>query len=157
MTMANDPSPALGDLLKDAPSNWGKWGSDDEVGSLNYLGQPEVLEAVRAVRSGKTFTLQTPIGNPDGDPVWPGRTGAQRFMVIDKGRYLAGKGVEFPGGLEYADDYMVMFLRGSTEIAWLDDLAADCAEDGQYDFLYTAAPLKIVAGTGAPVNPIAIK
>lgn len=44
-----------------------------------------------------------------------------------------------------------------TEIAWLDDLAADCAADGQYDFLYTAAPLKIVAGTGSPVNPIAIK
>ena len=44
-----------------------------------------------------------------------------------------------------------------TEIAWLDDLAADCAEDGQYTFLYTAAPLKVVNGTGAPVNPIVIK
>jgi len=44
-----------------------------------------------------------------------------------------------------------------TEIAWLDDLAADSAEDRQYDFLYTAAPLKIVNATGAPVNPVAIK
>ena len=44
-----------------------------------------------------------------------------------------------------------------TEIAWLDDLAADCAADKQYTFLYAAAPLKIVNGTGAPVNPIAIK
>jgi kynurenine formamidase len=44
-----------------------------------------------------------------------------------------------------------------TEIAWLDDLADDCAADGQWDFLYTAAPLKVVNGTGAPVNPIAIK
>jgi kynurenine formamidase len=44
-----------------------------------------------------------------------------------------------------------------TEIAWLDDLAAACAEDGRYDFLYAAAPLKVVNGTGAPVNPIAIR
>src|SRR6185437_12858356 len=126
MAVTHDPSPALGDLLKDSPTNWGKWGDDDEVGALNYLGQAEILEAIRTVRSGKSFTLQTPIGNPDGDPVWPGRTGAQRFMVIDKARYLAGKGVEFPGGLEYADDYMVMFLQGSTQYdalghTWYDD------------------------------------
>jgi kynurenine formamidase len=44
-----------------------------------------------------------------------------------------------------------------TEIAWLDDLADACAEDGRWSFLYVAAPLKVVAGTGAPVNPIAIR
>ena len=43
------------------------------------------------------------------------------------------------------------------EIWDLDPLAADCAEDGQYDFLYVAAPLKVVNGTGAPVNPVVIK
>ena len=44
-----------------------------------------------------------------------------------------------------------------TEIAWLDDLAAACAADGRWTFLYTAAPLKVVGGTGAPVNPVAIR
>ena len=44
-----------------------------------------------------------------------------------------------------------------TEIAQLDPLAADCAEDGQWSFLYTAAPLKVVNGSGAPVNPVVIK
>ena len=44
-----------------------------------------------------------------------------------------------------------------TEIAWLDDLADACAADGRWSFLYVAAPLKVVAGTGAPVNPIAIR
>jgi hypothetical protein len=44
-----------------------------------------------------------------------------------------------------------------TEIIALDALAADCDEDKQYTFLYTAAPLKVVRGTGAPVNPIVIK
>jgi kynurenine formamidase len=44
-----------------------------------------------------------------------------------------------------------------TEIVLLEDLAADCAADGQWSFLYTAAPLKIVGGSGAPVNPVVIK
>jgi kynurenine formamidase len=44
-----------------------------------------------------------------------------------------------------------------TEIASLEKLAEDCAADMQYTFLYVAAPLKVVGGTGGPVNPIAIK
>ena len=44
-----------------------------------------------------------------------------------------------------------------TEIAWLEDLATACAADRRWTFLYTAAPLKVVGGTGAPVNPVAIR
>lgn len=58
--------PHVAELLRDAPKNWGKWGADDEVGSLNYLTQAEVLRGVAAVRSGKTFTLQIQMGNPKG-------------------------------------------------------------------------------------------
>jgi len=39
----------------------------------------------------------------------------------------------------------------------LDALAADCASDGVYEFLLTAAPLPITGAVGSPVNPIAIK
>ncbi|WP_104203401.1 cyclase family protein [Billgrantia saliphila] len=44
-----------------------------------------------------------------------------------------------------------------SEIWWLEDLAADSAEDGQYSFLLVAAPLKMAQGSGSPVNPVAIK
>lgn len=44
-----------------------------------------------------------------------------------------------------------------TEICDLDGLAEDCAQDGRWTFMYAAAPLHIVRGTGSPVNPIAIK
>lgn len=44
-----------------------------------------------------------------------------------------------------------------TEIVWLEELAAACAEDGRWSFLYAAAPLKVVGGSGSPVNPIAIR
>jgi kynurenine formamidase len=39
----------------------------------------------------------------------------------------------------------------------LDDLAADCATDGQYDFLLCATPLPLTGAVGAPVAPTAIK
>ena len=44
-----------------------------------------------------------------------------------------------------------------TEICGLEKLAASCAEDGQYTFLYTAAPLKVNRASGSPVNPVVIK
>ena len=62
--------PLVEELLRDSPKNWGKWGPDDEVGSLNYLNQEAVLNAVSAVRQGKVFALQTPMASPKGDPVW---------------------------------------------------------------------------------------
>lgn len=36
-------------------------------------------------------------------------------------------------------------------------LAADCAEDGIYDFLVTSAPLNLGGGAGSPSNALAIK
>jgi kynurenine formamidase len=39
----------------------------------------------------------------------------------------------------------------------LEALSDDCAEDGQWDFLFSAAPLRISGGVGSPVSPIAIK
>lgn len=108
-------APYVGDLLKDAPKTWGKWGPDDEIGALNYLGAAEVLDAVRSVRKGKVFTLQVPMGNPVGDPVWPGRRGAERYQILDEGHWISGKGPVFAGGIHYADDAMSAFLQGSTQ------------------------------------------
>lgn len=39
----------------------------------------------------------------------------------------------------------------------LEALAADCASDGRYTFLLSAAPEPVVGGIGAPVNPTAVK
>jgi kynurenine formamidase len=43
------------------------------------------------------------------------------------------------------------------EALWLEDWAADCAQDQVFDAFYVAAPLRIARGTGAPMNPIVIK
>jgi kynurenine formamidase len=39
----------------------------------------------------------------------------------------------------------------------LNELAADCAADGRYEFQLVAPPLAVTGAVGSPVNPIAIK
>lgn len=107
--------PAMGELLKDTPSNWGRWGADDEVGSLNYLTPQEVLRGVQHIRKGEVVTLQRLIGDPKGDPVWPGREPAKRTMVFDESSWDGEGAPQFPGGLHYADDKLEAFLQGSTQ------------------------------------------
>jgi kynurenine formamidase len=114
------------ELLKDPPKNWGRWGPDDEVGALNFLTSQEVLRGVQTVRQGKVFTLQVVMGHPQGDPVWPGRSGAHRINVMDHGYFLGGKGAETPGEAQYSDDMMIMYLQGSTQYdalghVWCED------------------------------------
>jgi kynurenine formamidase len=44
-----------------------------------------------------------------------------------------------------------------TEMAWLDDLAQDCADDRHFEGFYNASPVCVCHGTGGAVNPIFIK
>ncbi len=43
------------------------------------------------------------------------------------------------------------------EFWFLEELAADCASDGIWEFLLVAQALPLHGGTGSPVNPLAIK
>jgi kynurenine formamidase len=43
------------------------------------------------------------------------------------------------------------------ELWWLEELAADCAEDGVCEMFLTSAPLHSVGGIGSPPNALAIK
>jgi kynurenine formamidase len=111
----HDDTPAMGELLKDAPKNWGRWGPNDQVGALNFLTADEVLRGVGHIKTGEVFTLQRLIGDPQGDPVWPGRTPAERTMVMDESTWDSPDAPQYPGGLHYADDKLEAFLQGSTQ------------------------------------------
>ncbi len=65
---------------------------------------------------------------------------------------------------EEADVYLPVHLLHLVEMGmtqgqnWvLDDLAADCADDGRYTFLLDATPLAFTGGLGSPLNPVALK
>jgi kynurenine formamidase len=65
---------------------------------------------------------------------------------------------------QYDDLYLPVHLLHLVEMGmtqgqnWvLDELAADCAADGQYTFLLDATPLPFTNGLGSPLNPVALK
>ena len=43
------------------------------------------------------------------------------------------------------------------EILDFEELAADCANDGVWEFFFTAPPIKFSRAVGSPINPLAIK
>ena len=55
--------------------------------------------------------------------------------------------------------WIVIPMIGITmgEIFKVDELAADCAEDKVYEFLFCAPPLPITRAVGSPINPMAVK
>jgi kynurenine formamidase len=47
-------------------STWGDWGDDDELGRINLLTPEKVLQGVREVEAGVTFSLSLPLDYPGG-------------------------------------------------------------------------------------------
>jgi hypothetical protein len=39
--------------------NWGKWGANDQLGTLNYITPEKVIEAAKLVKQGKAISLAT--------------------------------------------------------------------------------------------------
>lgn len=125
MTQQPDKA-ALRQLLAKAPTNWGRWGGDDEIGALNFLTATEVKAGLAAVRHGRTFTLGSPVATETGDPVLPGRWPPRHFVVADKAGFRAGRWHPLPGGLEFADDYITSFAQAGSHCdalghMWFDD------------------------------------
>jgi len=148
--MTQTTVPDIGQVLAEAPSNWGRWGEDDEIGSLNFLTSEEVLRGVRHVKKGEVFPLQRLIGDPKGDPVWPGRTPAERTQILDESSWDSPDAPQFPGGLHYADDKINAFLQGSTQYDALGHVWYDGRIWNGYDARTTVGGLK-----KASVEPIA--
>jgi kynurenine formamidase len=147
VTMA-DTSP-LGELLAGHPLNWGRWGAEDELGGLNFLGTAEVLRGVAAVRSGRAFTLGSVLARPGGDPVWPGRPTGKRYPVQDKSTYDEGHATSEAGD-EFADDVLFISLHGTTHTDALGHVWYD-------DALWNGFPARSTTGrlTKASVLPLA--
>src|ERR1051326_1716411 len=58
-------------------SNWGRWGSDDQRGTLNLITPDVVRRGVQCVRSGRPFSLAIPF---DGrGPQWDNKNMPHRI------------------------------------------------------------------------------
>ncbi|WP_218129881.1 cyclase family protein [Pseudonocardia oroxyli] len=72
-----------------AEDNWGRWGDDDERGTLNLLTDDVVLEAARSCRSGKVYRLSLPLART-GVPLAAYRGGPQRLSLLTERDNLLG-------------------------------------------------------------------
>jgi len=107
--------PAWGDDSEraDKINNWGKWGPDDEIGSLNYITPDKIVAASKLIKKGKVFTLQVPLTQDWNEPLWPGRTPSIRFNVYDASSYYVGRKLA-PGGYKSAADWIALSTHGTT-------------------------------------------
>tara|TARA_R110002095_G_scaffold145018_2_gene125407 strand:- start:213 stop:1241 length:1029 start_codon:yes stop_codon:yes gene_type:complete len=55
-------------------SNWGDFGSDDQLGRVNLIGSEQVLKGVREVHEGVVFCLSLPLDIPGGKMLNPRRS-----------------------------------------------------------------------------------
>jgi len=94
-------------------TTWGRWGPDDEKGTLNYITDETRKRAARLVRRGKTFSLAIPIRHGSGPQGGGARINSLHLMTatgcdptsrVDLGR-----------NTRYVDDVLVMMVQGGTQ------------------------------------------
>src|SRR3954463_6495519 len=123
--------------LARAVNNWGRWGSEDERGTLNLLTPDRVAAAAALVRDGKQFSLAIPLSE-DGPQLGfvAGRTNPSRTMVA----VLEPLGDE--DGVRFNDDAVQMGLQAATH--W--DALAHVSYAGR---MYNGFPTSVVDDAGA--------
>ena len=118
------PGGDIEELLADLPDNWGRWGEDDELGALNFLGSEEMFEGMKAAtkrgrKSVESFTLQVPMTGFEApeegiqDPIFPSRVVGRRDNVDDFTNEEPAA-----GGMKTTDGKFVttLFVQGTTHL-----------------------------------------
>jgi kynurenine formamidase len=124
-------------------SNWGRWGADDERGTLNFITPQVVKRAAGLVRRGQVFSLGLSFG-ADGPQIGQGgRVNPLHLMTAVDQKLPA----DYPDAFRYADDVMVLPLQCATQ--W--DSLAHVHYDGQ---LYNGFPAATTTSAGAARNGI---
>jgi kynurenine formamidase len=97
--------------------NWGKWGPDDEVGTLNYTTPQDIVRAAGLVRKGQVFSLA--LNYDDKGP----QGGKTKFPPVGRFNPVhtmlrtgtdAYSGILDKRGIRSADDLLVIPLQAGT-------------------------------------------
>ena len=130
------------EALAQSVSNWGRWGKEDERGTLNHLTPAHARAAAALVVTGQTVSLSRdfPV-TPGPENPWP----AQHHMVI------AGDDPCIPQvpGLEVSTDYIGIAFHGMAS-SHLDALC-HVFQGGK---MYNDRPAGEVKSTGARSNTV---
>jgi kynurenine formamidase len=130
-------------------NNWGRWGSDDELGTLNYITPEKRISASHLVRRGVTFSLSLPLDRFGLQPPMDMRLNPQHVMLTSGSDLLTGTQPGQKGGHGYADDMIIMALQAATHWNALSHMF--------YDYhMYNQRHCSLVNSAGALKNSIAV-
>ena len=116
-------------------SNWGRWGEDDQLGTLNLIRPEHVTAAAALVRSGKVISCGLPLDQAGPQTGGFGRFNPIHLMMRDGNDAITGTVVrDFYGGkdkhLRGTDDLLILPLQSGTQ--W-DALAHIMFENKMYN------------------------
>ncbi|MGM1063818.1 cyclase family protein [Saccharothrix sp. Mg75] len=109
----DDPEGAVAEAARTC-SNWGRWGEDDVLGTLNFLTEDKRREGAALVRRGASFSLSLRFDMDGPQKGWRRRTNPVHTM-LDTGTDAAAGLQGFPHGIGGADDVISMPLQCSTQ------------------------------------------
>jgi kynurenine formamidase len=119
-------------------SNWGRWGADDSLGTLNLITRQRRADAARLVRTGLTIPLGLAF-----DRNGPQVTDGMRQNPVHLMTRL-GNAASQPGGIAYLDDALFLHTRCATHV----DALAHVSYDG---LIFNGHPVSAVTQAGATV------
>jgi kynurenine formamidase len=128
-------------------SNWGRWGADDELGTLNFITRERLLAACALPRIGQVISCALPFDQNGPQTGLARRHNPIHTMLADGGDALSGAQDFLPGGFNYADDAVTMPLQCGTQ--W--DALAHVFYDGR---MYNDRDIRLVTSGGALANSI---
>ena len=126
--------------------NWGKWGPDDEAGTLNYITPEDVVTAAGLIRRGKCFALGLNFDRHGPQlGLWGNRFNPIHTMLATGTDAVAGN--QDAGKLRYADDMVSLPLQCGTQWDALGHIFYDETMWNGYD-------ARLVDSNGAQKNGI---
>jgi kynurenine formamidase len=133
--------------LADACSNWGRWGPDDEFGTLNLVTPASVARGAATVTLGEVISLGLPFDEDGPQNGGFGRFNPIHLMIRDGNDALAGTTPrDFYRGrdayIRSADDVIIMPLQCGTQ--W--DALGHIIFDGK---IYNGFDASLVSSRGA--------
>lgn len=94
--------------------NWGRWGPDDRLGTVNFIDEAKRRQAAGLVRRGVSLSLSQSFDTDGPQKGWRRRTNPVHTMT-DTGTDAAAGKQGFPHGFGGADDVVAMPLQCSTQ------------------------------------------
>lgn len=98
--------------------NWGKWGPEDEIGTLNHTRPEDIVAAARLVRKGRVISLALNFdqhGPQGAKSKYPAMGRINPLHVMLRTGTDAYSGVLDKRGIRAADDMVVMPLQCGTQ------------------------------------------